>query len=108
MWFTEDMETTKPKTFDTINKYNVERIREACKVWRLESDGRRTFNCWAIEYGQPEIVVATGRARCRCCGQKIAKGETVLKFSYDFHGCGSWTAQTVHMHVSGCETSKTL
>ena len=94
------------KKFELLSRYSVEHIREHCKVWRLEHDGRKTFSSHVIEYGQPEIVTATGRARCRCCGQKIAKDETALKFFFDFNGCGSWTAQEVQMHVSGCQEAR--
>ena len=51
---------------------------------------------------KPEIVVSTGRATCRFCGKKIAKGARALKFFHDFNGCGSWTAVEIQVHLDGC------
>lgn len=58
---------------------------------------------YPIDVGaDPEIVTGTGRATCRCCGEKIKKGEPAIKFYYDFAGCGSWTAVEVQIHVKDC------
>lgn len=56
-----------------------------------------------IEYGELEQATATGRARCRSCGQKIAKGAPELRFFWDFTGSGSWTAVEVHIHRENCQ-----
>jgi hypothetical protein len=55
-----------------------------------------------VEFGILEPLVATGRATCRACGQRIAKGEPSAKFAWDFNGCGSWTAQEIHIHRFQC------
>jgi hypothetical protein len=55
-----------------------------------------------VPYGDIETVVATGRAICKACGKRIDKGEAEYKFSFDFRGSGSWTAQTVHIHARNC------
>jgi hypothetical protein len=49
-------------------------------------------------YSSVDKKIATGRATCRCCGQKIAKGEVALYFAYDFTGSGSYTAVWCWMH----------
>lgn len=54
------------------------------------------------EFGTVEIIKATGRATCRCCGQRIAKGVEALRFPYDFTGSGSWTAQDIQIHAEHC------
>ncbi len=92
------MTISSVKKFDLLSKYAVARIRES--IGRYKKDGHWYFP--QIEYGTPEFVTSSGRARCRCCGEKIAKGEEELKFAYDFHGCGSWTATESHMHTNGC------
>jgi hypothetical protein len=55
-----------------------------------------------IEYGCLELVTATGRATCKECGQKIAKGMMSLRFYWDFKGSGSWTAQASQIHFLDC------
>lgn len=52
----------------------------------------------ALQYGAPEVILGTGRATCRCCGQRIAAGTESLRFAWDFHGSGSWTAQEIQIH----------
>jgi hypothetical protein len=63
---------------------------------RRSADGLTA--CEEVEYGGVREVVASGRATCRCCGQKIAKGVPALTFAWDFDSCGSWTATTVSIH----------
>ena len=51
-----------------------------------------------------EKIVATGRARCRICGQKIIKGDSDVKFLASFDDGGSynaWRSVTCHAH-EGC------
>lgn len=57
--------------------------------------------------GELEIIDATGRAVCRCCGQKISKGSLAIKFCYDFTGCGSWTVVEVQIHGEHCTSPTT-
>ena len=49
-----------------------------------------------------EKITASGRAFCRCCGLKIAKGESALKFPWDLGGCGSWTSADCYIHSQPC------
>ena len=51
-----------------------------------------------IQYGVLDRGAASGRATCRACGRKIARGERALMFCWDFHGSGSYTATIVWMH----------
>jgi hypothetical protein len=62
--------------------------------------GRRDSN--ASPYGNIEKRVATGRAYCRACGNKILKGQDEITFIADFSefGCGSHTATQGHIHYS--------
>lgn len=83
------------KRENLITDWSVVKIREALPG-----------QSYVIEYGVLEHVEASGRARCKACGQKIAKGEPCLRFAWDFRGCGSWTAQTVHMHAAACPAAK--
>ena len=57
----------------------------------------------ASEYGKSEVRAATGRATCRCCGLRVAKGEPALHFAWDFHGSGSWTLSPACLHWWACE-----
>ncbi len=46
-----------------------------------------------------ERATASGRARCRQCAQKIAKGEPALVGYHDFNGHGSYTAVRCWLHL---------
>lgn len=51
-----------------------------------------------------ELATATGRARCRCCGETIAKGEAAFVGWFDFTGnYGSWTSQRIWLHEHACQ-----
>lgn len=56
----------------------------------------------SIEFGYVEEVVATGRAECRVCAERIEKGEPAYRFYWDFNGCGSWTSQSIQIHKRDC------
>lgn len=49
-----------------------------------------------------ELGIATGRAICRHCGERIRKGERALFGFHDFTGCGSWTAVACWLHLHNC------
>lgn len=50
-----------------------------------------------------ERGVATGKACCRACGQRVAKGETALVGYFDFtQNYGSWTSVRVWLHEAAC------
>ena len=49
-------------------------------------------------YGSVENVIGTGRATCRVCLYKIAKGESAVRAYVDTIGSGSWTAVLVQAH----------
>ena len=85
------MTNVEKRAFPLIDAHYIEQIRRP-------QPGRRN----PIEYGALERVTGTGRARCRCCGKKIAKGERELRFYWDFNGCGSWTAVECHVHEKDC------
>lgn len=57
--------------------------------------------------GEVAVVVATGRAMCRQCGRRIAKGEEALATVYDFLGGGlagdPWTGTEIKIHRVDCE-----
>jgi hypothetical protein len=57
-------------------------------------------------YGSLDREVATGRAHCRACGEKIEKGDFALKFGYDFYGSGSHTCIVIFLHDSPCIDEK--
>jgi hypothetical protein len=71
---------------------------------------------WLVESPSGERGVATGRARCRLCGEKIAKGEPEWLFFASFTDGGSynqWTAVECHAHEScgtkaGLELNETI
>jgi len=54
-----------------------------------------------------EYAEATGRARCCCCGEKIARGSKSLKIFLD-NGGGTWTASWRYLHAdsSDCLTNE--
>lgn len=70
-------------------------------------DEIRTKDTHLVQYGAIERgLKATGRARCRCCGERIAKGADEVRFYWDFTGSGSWTAVECHIHAAPCEPGK--
>lgn len=87
------------KTFDLIRKQTAERIRAAAKGL---PEGKY-FSVREIEYGSPSVQPASGKGRCRCCGNRITKNARVVKFFWDFHGCGSWTATEAQIHADECQ-----
>jgi hypothetical protein len=80
-----------------IDNYNAAQIRE---------QGIRGVTSGPVEYGgAPERIAGTGRATCRNCGKKIAKDIPAMRFYWDFHGCGSWTATLVQLHENPSDCS---
>ncbi len=77
------------KNPELISMWNVKRIR-------LNPAGG------GVPYGQSEHTVAKRKTVCRACGQAILKGEPRITFMWDFKGCGSWTAQEVHIRKHDC------
>lgn len=62
--------------------------------------GKTPHRC---EYGEPSVVTATGRARCRACGERIEKDAPAIRFACDFKACGSWTVvYPCYLHASEC------
>lgn len=55
-----------------------------------------------IPYGESKQTVTKRKTVCRACGQAMLKGEPRITFMWDFKGCGSWTAQEVHIHTHDC------
>ena len=56
--------------------------------------------------GEVALVIGTGRARCRQCGQLIARGVEALATVYDFGGGGlagdPWTGVEIKIHKRDC------
>lgn len=72
-------------------------IRELLSPYQIEQ-----VRAKRVDYGDVFRDVAKRKAYCRCCDGWIKKGEPILSFYWDFHGCGSWTATKTQMHVA-CE-----
>lgn len=73
---------------------------ELLSSWEVE--GVRTNPRYTVQYGTLEETIAKRKTTCRACGGSIFKGEYRLTFFWDFKGCGSWTAQEVHIHLHDC------
>ncbi len=84
-----------------ISDATISRIREDY-LKKAAADGRTSFGSQYAEYGPVDVVVGTGRARCRACGEKIAKGVTALAWLEDMGGSGSFTATRIQMHAEPC------
>ena len=70
--------------------------------WEAESIREKFATKGHPDYGVIEAKIGTGRATCRECGEKIAKGKNAIQFCYDFTGCGSWTVVEIQIHVESC------
>lgn len=82
--------STLRKPFNRINRLDYERLLT----------GRHPQGA---EYGgPPERVEATGRARCRNCGNRIGKGLPAIRWAHDFNGSGSFTAMVCYVHAQDC------
>lgn len=84
------------KKFFLIDKWDINSIRE---------DAAKGNNL-SVHMPYLEKGIATGRARCRSCGEKIVKGEPEIKFPYAFTDGGSynsWTAVECHIHGTECQ-----
>jgi len=84
------------KTAHTIPQDIADEIRRDAKQARRG----RFWTQWSTT-SEGEICTATGRARCRCCGEKIAKGLVALRVFSD-RGAGTWTAVWEYLHAEGC------
>lgn len=80
------------------------------KIRLLDADEREDvvefwqtgYMCQALCYnGTWEEKLATGRATCRVCGEKIKKGVKEVEFCYDEEG-NPWTAKYYHIHAEPC------
>lgn len=83
-----------------------------CSEYRSAVDINGELDDQSLEPGHPDegvafLKLATGRSRCRCCGEKIAKGTRAIHFNYDFVGCGSWTISSCWIHAEECESVPT-
>ena len=96
----------KPKALHTLSD-------KRCKEIRRYFDGEGEY------HNDPDVMpehpdegiyvlkLASGRSRCRCCGQRIKKGDYAIHFNYDFVGCGSWTISSCWIHAEDCEPVET-
>ena len=89
------------KNFKLMQDHDVQDIRA---VARKAGGGRIDEPAKVNILGCIQKVVATGRARCRGCGEKILKGEPALKFGFDLTelGWGSHTPTTCQIHYKEC------
>jgi len=83
----------------------LKNLRNLLQDWtarQIREDFAASGRSSLIQYGddRPQQIVGTGRAVCRHCGEKIAKGSPALQFAWDFNACGSWTATTVQIHLA--------
>jgi hypothetical protein len=93
-----------PERKQDISDATIAHIREDYQK-KAVPEGKASFGSQWSEYGPVEVVVGTGRARCRACGQKIAKGVTALAWAEDMGGSGSFTATRIQMHAEPCVVS---
>ena len=93
------MEESKKQKVKMLDGIDVKDIRT-----RLQGKGLGTYgNTMTPEgLGDTEIMEATGRATCRICGQKILKGEWVIKGVTAWYD-NSWTASFVQIHYNKCK-----
>lgn len=90
---TDSRTTSGRKHMDSIARWEFEKILNGRHPQGAEYGGR------------PELTVASGRATCRFCFGKIAKGEPAYRWAHDFQGCGSWTVITSYVHGYDCALS---
>jgi len=74
------------------------------KVFSYPQIDKWSIDKWIIEDSPGiEEKTATGRARCRICGEKIIKGEKEITFFFSLTDGGTynpWTAIEGHAHRS--------
>jgi hypothetical protein len=94
------------KQVTLIDSYDCKRTREDVTGDLAERPDRKSFSgsfhgnggCGALE-----LVTGTGRATCRQCGEKIAKGEQAIKGCYDVsQGANPWLMSDVQIHLRDC------
>lgn len=73
----------------------------------LATAAGQSFGCVPGAYGQGDttVVVASGRAVCRCCGKKIAKGLLALR-GYDNNDGATYSAITVYVHANKADCAQ--
>ena len=82
-------------------KHRIE-FRE-CQYIRKDAQAGRSFSG---ELPYIEIKESSGRAHCRQCGNKIAKGEKSILFPYSFTdgSYNGWTAIDCQIHYDDCSS----
>jgi len=85
-----------------IDKYDAKDIREWANTQQC---GREIGSCMVDEFERE--VMATGRCRCRQCGEKIKKGEIAIPFfaSFTDGSYNSWTATRGYIHKNDCSNT---
>lgn len=88
-----------------LQMHEVEQIRK--DVLRVARDypDQQCFSSRPVEYGTITYRPATGRAKCRVCGETIAKGERAIHFYWDFASGGSYTCTPVWIHAA-CDATE--
>ena len=91
-------------TMKLMQQYQADEVRAAAqRAPKRSPEGEEHYTSTWVEYGVIKRAVGTGRATCRCCGLKIARGAPTLTFPWDFHACGSWTATQATIHFDACQ-----
>jgi hypothetical protein len=85
-----------------LKPQDVEEIRRAVADQRVRRGERPWYYAPGWVYGEIDVITGSGRAVCRACGRRIAKGERALKIGVDFTGHGSWTVIEVQIHDRDC------
>jgi len=81
-----------------IDEYECINIR---KKLHGKSIGAHSDTLTPEGIGDTDIIKATGRATCRCCGKKITKGKLAI-VGFTTFGEELWRTQRVQIHFNNC------
>lgn len=87
---------------DLVDYYTAQGVWNAVATNQIGNESPSRL----CQYGVIEVGMASGRARCRICGHRIAQGSPVARFAYDFHGSGSYTTTIASFHTTFCYFSE--
>lgn len=79
--------------------YTAERAWQAAGGQPIGWSTLQNFDNHA-NYAPLEVVAASGRARCKMCGEKILRGVPTITFVYSEGS--SYTSQRVYIHYAPC------
>ena len=75
-------------------------IRASVAVARISEPDARFVNGFARNHEAEDNHVASGRAKCPCCGKRIAAGAKCLRVVYV--GGEPWLSNVRFLHASEC------